>query len=221
MTRAAVDSGRPLAAGTPVAVTRCAANAPMTAVTHQTAIAVYASGLTGPDRGAQRGVHERPRHRPDESANGHLPQTNSERAEGVGGQRVGQTGHEPPSDHRPQSAPPDLVVEPVGTLRTQQGAGAVPAGPPSRQARHYGGADRRGQRDERAEDRPEQEALPAARIDRVTKTAPSSAETMAKASGAAGPVARIMSRMSSTLMTRCTATDRTAPTGNPRTAPAG
>ena len=73
-----------------------------------------------PDRRPQRRIDERPRHRSDERPDRDLPQRNSEGAECVGGQRIGDAGDEPLTDDCPQSAPFDQPVQTVGAIRAEE-----------------------------------------------------------------------------------------------------
>ena len=93
----------------------------MTAVTHQMAIGdIGQRRRQVSDRRAQRGVDERPRHRPDERAGGDLPQRHAERTECVRRERIGDAGDEPLTDDRPQSAPLDQLVQAVGALGAEE-----------------------------------------------------------------------------------------------------
>ena len=113
------------------------------------------------ERGTQRGVDERSRHRTDQRANSHLPQGNSERAESIRGQRIRQPRDEALTDHRPQPASFDQRVDTIGPRSPQQSPRTVPACPTAKQARGDSGTHRRAQRHEHAQYRTEQQ--PAAR----------------------------------------------------------
>ncbi|AEJ47321.1 hypothetical protein HX92_4327 [Mycobacterium tuberculosis] len=150
------------------------------------------------DRRAQRGVDEHPWRRPDERPNDHLPQRNSERPEGVRGQRIRDAGDEALTDHRPQSAPFDLCIEAMGAIDTQQRLGVIPACAPAEKAGRVTKVSSSG---------PNSTPLPAARIGPGTNNAPSAADTTTYARGAIGPVATTIAlRTPSTWMTRATAT---------------